>query len=144
MAKKKRFLDSIGSALRENVVEEIILERKIIPKRKLGFLDMMESEDVLKGDALDAVMPTREIVKKKLQSPQPKMPASPMFPHFSQKTGSKRPPKSVEYSAELYTELLEKSRDIAAFRKISINEVINEAMTEYMNKYWDISMMGEE
>lgn len=140
---KKRFLDSIGAALRENVVEEIVIERKILPKKKLGFLDQIAG-DALDADALGEVMPKRDILNKKKSLIS-------NLDRFSGDTGldlvipvAKRAVKSVDYSTEIYTELLEKLRDIATFRKISINEAFNNALKQYVDKYWDVSMMSEE
>lgn len=140
---KKRFLDSIGAALRENVVEEIVIERKILPKKKLGFLDQL-SGDSLDDEALGEVMPKRDLLNKKKN-------LTSNLDRFSSDLGidlvipvAKRPVKSVDYSTEIYTELLEKLRDIATFRKISINEVFNNALKQYVDKYWDITMMSEE
>ncbi len=144
MAKKlkKRFLDSIGAALRENVVEEIVIERKILPKRKLGFLDAIGADE-LDAEALGEVMPLRENVKKKISSA--------MLPDALKKSTPtlevaplKRQVKVIDYNMELYTELLEKVRDIAHYRKLSINDILNQAIKDYTDKYWDISMMGDE
>ncbi|MBX7241948.1 MAG: hypothetical protein K1X92_09385 [Bacteroidia bacterium] len=143
MAKKikKRFLDSIGAALRENVVEEIVIERKMLPKRKLGFLDHIGADE-LDAVALGEVMPLRETTKKKIPSktlPQglkehPSLDIAPL----------KRVMKTIDYNTELYTELLEKVRDVAHYRKLSINDIFNQAIKDYTDKYWDISMMGDE
>ncbi len=143
MAKKikKRFLDSIGAALRENVVEEIVIERKMLPKRKLGFLDQIGADE-LDAVALGDVMPLRETARKKISAnslPQglknaPSLEIAPL----------KRAMKTIDYNTELYTELLEKVRDVAHYRKLSINDIFNQAIKDYTDKYWDISMMGDE
>lgn len=143
MAKhKKRFLDSIGAALRENVVEEVVLERKLIPKKKLGFLNQLGG-DLLDSDALGEVMPTREMLKNKPQS-QPKLNRFAPSGIEAVLPINKKALKMVDYSTQIYTELLEKLRDVASARNCSINELFNEAMKQYVDKYWDISMMGEE
>lgn len=144
MAKQtKRFLDSIGAALRENVVEEIMLERKVIPKRKLGFLDMLDGGG-LDSEALEVVMPSREMVKKQKEFAA-NLPAKNVINTSTKlKSPVKRPLKTVEYSADIYTELLEKLRDIASFRKISINELFNQALNDYTDKYWNITMSSDE
>lgn len=144
MAKqKKRFLDSIGAALRENVVEEIILERKVLPKRKLGFLDMLDGGS-LDAEALEVVMPSREMVKKQKEMASHLPPQNELRNKPQIKAPIKRPLKMVDYSAEIYTELLEKLRDIADFRKISINELFNQALNEYTDKHWNITMSSED
>ncbi len=143
MAKQtKRFLDSIGAALRENVVEEIMLERKVIPKRKLGFLDMLDGGG-LDSEALEVVMPSREMVKRQKEFAA-NLPSKNIMPTTKVKAPIKRSLKTVEYSAEIYTELLEKLRDIASFRKISINELFNQALNDYTEKYWNITMSSDE
>ena len=144
MAKhKKRFLDSIGAALRENVVEEIILERKVLPKRKLGFLDMLDGGG-LDSEALEVVMPSREMIKRQKELAA-NLPQKTLLPNKNfLKAPIKRPLKTVEYSTEIYTELLEKLRDVADVRKVSINDLFNQALNEYTDKHWNITMSSED
>ena len=144
MAKKlkKRFLDSIGAALRENVVEETIIERKMLPKRKLGFLDQMGGEE-LDAVALGEVMPLRRERNANKTLGKPGLNPSKNTPTL-EIAPLKRQMKTVGYNTELYTELLEKIRDVAHYRKLSINDIINQAIKDYTDKYWDISMMGDD
>lgn len=140
--KKKRFLDSIGAALRENVVEEIILERKLLPKRKLGFLDMLDGGG-LDSEALELVMPSREMVKKQKEFAANLTPNKENL-NTIHKAPIKRPLKTVDYSTEIYTEILEKLRDIAHVRNASINDLFNQALNEYTDKHWNITMSTDD
>ncbi|MFN0204271.1 MAG: hypothetical protein ACKVTZ_22325 [Bacteroidia bacterium] len=129
MAKnRKRFLDSIGSALRENVVEEVLIEQKILPKKKLGFLDNLSTE-ALEGEAIEGLMPTvaeRKMVKNNKTSLL------------------MRPVNYIHYSTEILTESLEKIRDIADSHRLPIQDVINKALTDYVHSNWNPSLSEDE
>jgi hypothetical protein len=130
MAKqKKRFLDSIGAALRENIVEEVVLEQKMLPKKKIGFLDRLVGEE-LDVNTFQELMPQREISK-----PTPK-----------KKLGSLTLNKQnfIHYSTEIATQTLEKIRDIADAGKMNIQDVINLALTQYVDSNWHTSMESDK
>jgi len=130
MAKqKKRFLDSIGAALRENIVEEVVLEQKMLPKKKIGFLDRLVGDE-LDVNTFQELMPQREIskptVKKKLSSL------------------ALNKQNFIHYSTEIATQTLEKIRDIADAGRMNIQDVINLALTQYVDANWHSSMEGDK
>lgn len=130
MAKqKKRFLDSIGAALRENIVEEVVLEQKVLPKKKIGFLDRLVGDE-LDVNTFQELMPQRDmtktISKKKLGS----------------LTLNKQ--NFIHYSTEIATQTLEKIRDIADVGRMNIQDVINLALTQYVEANWHSSMESEK
>ena len=130
MAKqKKRFLDSIGAALRENIVEEVVLEQKMLPKKKIGFLDRMVGDE-LDVNTFQELMPQREITK----------------PTVKKKLGSLTLSKQnfIHYSTEIATQTLEKIRDIADAGRMNIQDVINLALTQYVDANWHSSMEGDK